>query len=180
MTADNHRSSGATMSRRTILGASAALAASSPFAGAPAQAAANVSDPFVPVPLPPQVPAKSGLAELPGTRLGYWDTGGNGAPIVLLHPATGTALIWGYQQPVFAKAGYRVIAYSRRGHDNSEPVPRESPGSASQDLHNLIESLQRSAVERGSPTAIDCVDVNTSIQTEFDCSGRTEIGRVHV
>jgi pimeloyl-ACP methyl ester carboxylesterase len=72
---------------------------------------------------------------------GYWDTGGDGAPIVLLHPATGSALIWAYQQPVFAKAGYRVISYSRRGHHNCEPVPRENPGTASQDLHNLIEFL---------------------------------------
>ena len=76
-----------------------------------------------------------------GTRLGYWDTGGDGQPIVLLHPATGSALIWGYQQPVFAKAGYRVIAYSRRGHHNSEPVPATDPGTASGDLHNLIEFL---------------------------------------
>ena len=57
------------------------------------------------------------------------------------HPASGSALIWGYQQPVFAKAGYRVIAYSRRGHYGSDPVPKEKPGSASEDLHNLIEFL---------------------------------------
>jgi pimeloyl-ACP methyl ester carboxylesterase len=142
MTADNHRSAASgIVSRRTILEGSALLAAGSTLAGAPARAAANMNDPMVPVPLPVQVPAKEGLAQLPETRLGYWDTGGNGAPIVLLHPATGSALIWAYQQPVFAKAGYRVIAYSRRGHHNSEPVPRENPGIASQDLHNLIEFL---------------------------------------
>src|SRR5262245_46203361 len=142
MAADNDRAvSSDSMSRRAILGASALLAAGSTLGGSPAQAAPSVSDPMVPVPLPAQVPARQGLAQLPGTRLGYWDTGGDGAPIVLLHPATGSALIWGYQQPVFAKASYRVIAYSRRGHDNSDPVPRENPGSASQDLHNLIEFL---------------------------------------
>src|SRR5437870_1096694 len=74
------------------------------------------NDPMTPVPLPEQVAAKEGIAEVPGTRLGYWDTGGEGPAILLLHPATGSALIWAYQQPVFAKAGYRVIAYSRRGH----------------------------------------------------------------
>ena len=41
---------------------------------------------------------------------------GGGQPIVLLHPATGSGLIWAYQQPAFVKAGYRVIAYSRRGY----------------------------------------------------------------
>jgi len=117
----------------TFLAAGAAL--SSPVAGA------EVSDPMLSVPLPPQMPAREGLAQLPGTRLGYWDTGGDGPAIVLLHPATGSALIWGYQQPVFARAGYRVIAYSRRGYHNSEPVPRENPGTASHDLHNLVEFL---------------------------------------
>jgi pimeloyl-ACP methyl ester carboxylesterase len=99
------------------------------------------NDPMIPVPLPEQVRAKEGIAEIPGTRLGYWDTGGERAAVVLLHPATGSALIWAYQQPVFAKAGYRVIAYSRRGHHNSTPVPTDSPGTAVEDLHNLIGLL---------------------------------------
>jgi pimeloyl-ACP methyl ester carboxylesterase len=60
---------------------------------------------------------------------------------VFLHPATGSALIWLYQQPVFAKAGYRVIAYSRRNHYNSDPATEDNPGIGSQDLHNLIEFL---------------------------------------
>jgi pimeloyl-ACP methyl ester carboxylesterase len=51
------------------------------------------------------VAAKEALATLPDTRLWYWDTGGDGTPVVLVHPATGSALIWGYQQPAFAKAG---------------------------------------------------------------------------
>src|SRR5262249_24869848 len=71
----------------------------------------SVANPSAPVPIPAPVAAKWAVAEIPDTRLWYWDTGGSGAPIVFLHPATGSALIWGYQQPVFAKAGYRVIAY---------------------------------------------------------------------
>src|SRR5882757_7592023 len=93
--------------------------------------AAPAAAQLVPVPLPQPVPAKETLATLPDTRLWYWDTGGDGTPIVLVHPATGSGLIWGYQQPAFAKAGYRVIAYSRRGHHNSEPVPATDPGTAS-------------------------------------------------
>ena len=53
----------------------------------------RVDDPMIPVPIPEQVSAKEGMAELPGTRLGYWDTGSAGEPIVLLHPASGSALI---------------------------------------------------------------------------------------
>jgi pimeloyl-ACP methyl ester carboxylesterase len=92
--------------------------------------------------IPPQAPAKAELAALPGTRLWYWDTGGTGAPIVLLHPATGSSEIWGYQQPALVRAGYRVIAYSRRGYYKSDPVPRENPGTASGDLRNFLDFLK--------------------------------------
>jgi pimeloyl-ACP methyl ester carboxylesterase len=101
----------------------------------------QVDDPMVPVPIPKQVPAKEGLAELPGTHLGYWDTGGTGEPVVFLHPASGSALVWLYQQPVFAKAGYRVVAYSRRNYYNSDLAPEDNPGTGSEDLHHLIEFL---------------------------------------
>jgi pimeloyl-ACP methyl ester carboxylesterase len=93
-------------------------------------------------PIPPQVPPKETIAVLPGTRLAYWDTGGTGEAVVLLHPATGSARIWSYQQPVFAKAGYRVIAYSRRDHGGSDPVPKENPGTAAGDLHALMDFLK--------------------------------------
>ena len=98
-------------------------------------------DPMVPVPIPEQVPAKEGMAALPGTNLGYWDTGGTGQPVVFLHPASGSALVWLYQQPVFAKAGYRVIAYSRRNYYNSDLAPNENPGSASVDLQSFVDYL---------------------------------------
>jgi pimeloyl-ACP methyl ester carboxylesterase len=61
--------------------------------------------------------------------------------VVLVHPATGSALVWGYQQPAFAKAGYRVIGYSRRSYYGSDLLHNENPGVASEDLHNLIEFL---------------------------------------
>lgn len=102
----------------------------------------DVDDPMAPVPIPKQVSAKEAMAELPGTRLGYWDTGGKGEPVVFLHPASGSALIWLYQQPVFANAGYRVIAYSRRNYYNSDLAPEDNPGTGSGDLHNLIELLK--------------------------------------
>ncbi len=101
----------------------------------------QVDDPMVKVPIPEQVPAKEGMAELPGTRLGYWDTGGSGEPVVFLHPASGSALIWLYQQPVFANAGYRVIAYSRRNYYNSDSAPEDNPGTGSEDLQSVIKLL---------------------------------------
>src|SRR5688572_11180643 len=101
----------------------------------------HFDDPMIPVPIPEQVAANEGMADLSGTRLGYWDTGGGGEPIVLLHPASGSALMWPYQQPVFAKAGYRVIAYSRRNYYNSDSAPAENPGAGAEDLRQLMDFL---------------------------------------
>jgi len=131
------------INRRTVLGGSAAaLAVCAGTAGrAPTAAAQTAVDPLAPVPMPPQAPVKEGIAPLGDTRLWFWDTGGTGEPIVLLHPASGSGLIWGYQQPVFAKAGYRVISYSRRGYHGSAPADRAKPGIASEDLHQLVEFL---------------------------------------
>ena len=102
----------------------------------------TIEDPMVPVPIPEQAPAKEGMANIAGARLGYWDTGGDGAPVVFLHPASGSALVWLYQQPVFAKAGYRVIAYSRRNYYNSDLAPEDNPGTGSEDLHHMMDFLQ--------------------------------------
>jgi pimeloyl-ACP methyl ester carboxylesterase len=101
----------------------------------------DIDDPMIPVPIPEQVRAKEGMAALPDTRLGYWDTGGAGEPIILLHPASGSALVWLYQQPVFAKAGYRIVAYSRRNYYNSDLATEDNPGAASVDLENLVKFL---------------------------------------
>ena len=125
--------------RRSVLAASAGMFAASALAS-PLLAA--MSDTLAPIPLPAQAPAKEGIAAVNGTHLSYWDTGGNSPAVVLLHPATGSARIWSYQQPVFARAGYRVIAYSRRGYAQSDPVPKENSGTASGDLHALMDYLR--------------------------------------
>ncbi len=91
--------------------------------------------------MPEQVPAREGVAKLPGTSLWYWDTGGEGDTVVLLHAASGSGAFWGYQQPVLAKAGFRVISYSRRGYLKSDPGDPNDPGIASEDLHNLLGFL---------------------------------------
>ena len=64
-----------------------------------------------------------GMADLGNVRLAYWDTGGSGEAIVFLHPGSGSAEFYPYQQPVFARAGYRVISYSRRGQCGSDLAP---------------------------------------------------------
>jgi pimeloyl-ACP methyl ester carboxylesterase len=54
-------------------------------------------------------------ADLPGVKLWYTDTGGTGAPIVMLHANTGTSAVWEKQAKAFSAAGYRAIAFDRRG-----------------------------------------------------------------
>ena len=93
--------------------------------------------------LPPsdQPPTTERFVDIPGARLYVRDTGGAGAPIVLMHPASGSALIWAFQTPAFASAGHRVIAYSRRGYARSSPFDKGAPGSGSEDLFELARAL---------------------------------------
>ena len=98
-----------------------------------------------PVPIPPQAPAREGLLGVDGAQLWYWDTGGHGPAIILLHAGTQSAAGWPYQQPVLAQAGYRVIAYSRRGYFKSAGDPAQ-PGVGSDDLHALVQHLQLESV----------------------------------
>jgi len=91
--------------------------------------------------VPPQAPAHEGLAAVGDTHLWYWDTGGDGPAVVLLHPASGSGLIWGYQQAALAKAGYRVIGYSRRSYFNSDPIAKGRAGIGSADLDGLATFL---------------------------------------
>jgi len=91
--------------------------------------------------VPEQAPASEGFVDVGGVKLWYWDTGGDGEPVVLLHPYTGSAAIWGYQQPVLVEAGYRVIAYSRRGHYRSEAGPEDRPGNYVDDLQAVVDHL---------------------------------------
>ncbi len=102
---------------------------------------------WTPVPIPEQAPAHEAVAELPGMRLWYWDTGGTGRPVVLLHAATHSAAGWVYQQPVLAAAGYRAIAYSRRGYFGSDPGDPADPGVGADDLDHLVQHLKLGPVD---------------------------------
>src|SRR5712671_7115950 len=92
-------------------------------------------------PIPEQVPAVEGFASVPGARLWYWDTGGDGEPLVLCHPGSQSSQIWLYQQPVLANAGYRAIAYSRRGCHKSDLGSDDDRGTQVGDLAALLDFL---------------------------------------
>lgn len=82
-------------------------------------------------------------ANLPGVKLWFTDSGGSGTPIVLLHSNTGNSDIWAPQIAALSKAGYRVIAFDRRGWGRSTADPSgPQPGSIAGDLDGLVDYLK--------------------------------------
>jgi pimeloyl-ACP methyl ester carboxylesterase len=85
------------------------------------------------------------LASLPGVSLWYIDTQSrfDQEVIVLLHPNSGSSELWAPQIQAFTKAGYRVIAFDRRGWGKSRPNTPADNGamSISEDLEHLMSYL---------------------------------------
>jgi pimeloyl-ACP methyl ester carboxylesterase len=88
-------------------------------------------------------PVREAAADLPGVHLWFTDSGGSGEPVVFVHAATGSSRVWEYQRPVFAKRGYRVITYDRRGYGRSAADPSgPQPGTGADDLNALMDHLK--------------------------------------
>jgi pimeloyl-ACP methyl ester carboxylesterase len=87
--------------------------------------------------------AREALAELPGVRLWFSDSGGAGEPVVFLHANTGTSETWAPQVAAFTRAGYRAIAFDRRGWGKStaNPLSGPQPGTVADDLEALASFL---------------------------------------
>ncbi len=81
--------------------------------------------------------ARDAFAELSGLRLFYVDSGGSGIPVILLHSATGSSRVWEHQLPELTKAGYRVIAYDRRGFGRTVVSESGASTTAADDLEAL-------------------------------------------
>lgn len=87
-----------------------------------------------------------GSVEVSGARLHVRDTGGEGAAVVLCHPASQNAAIWrAYQEPAFAAAGFRVVSYSRRGYEGSD---EGAPGESGSIVADLAAVLDARGIER--------------------------------
>jgi pimeloyl-ACP methyl ester carboxylesterase len=83
------------------------------------------------------------FADLPGVRLWYTDTDGDGTPVVVMHAASGTAESWVEQLPALTAAGYRCIAYDRRDWGRSQRDPAgQQPGTLADDLQALANHLR--------------------------------------
>src|SRR5579863_4237375 len=82
--------------------------------------------------------------DLRGVKLWFTDSGGGGEPVILLHPNTGTSETWEPQIAALSKAGYRAIAFDRRGWGKSfaDKIPGAQPASIAGDLDGLVEHLK--------------------------------------
>ncbi len=83
--------------------------------------------------------APGGFVEAAGARIWYRDGGGTGVPVIFLHAGTGNTEMWTHQLPAFSAAGFRFIAYDRRGSGrSSEGV---EPGTLADDLESFVKRL---------------------------------------
>jgi len=73
-------------------------------------------------------------------RLHIEDTGGDGRPVVLIHGWPLSAQAWEPQVSVLQAAGYRVVAYDRRGFGRSDkPASGYGYDALADDLQRVIE-----------------------------------------
>ncbi|HXJ89677.1 MAG TPA: alpha/beta hydrolase [Candidatus Binatia bacterium] len=73
----------------------------------------------------------------------YYEDHGSGQPVVLIHGYPLSSASWEKQVPVLLEAGYRVIAYDRRGFGkSSQPTTGYNYDTFAEDLHHLIGHLK--------------------------------------
>ena len=73
----------------------------------------------------------------------YYEDHGSGQPVVLIHGYPLNSGSWEKQVPALLKAGYRVIAYDRRGFGkSSQPATGYNYDTFAEDLHKLVQHLK--------------------------------------
>ncbi len=76
-----------------------------------------------------------------GTRLFYTLTGNDGPPLILVHGSWADHSDWEFVIPAFARR-FRVLAYDRRGHSQSERAPEvDNVDADTADLASLMGQL---------------------------------------
>ena len=73
----------------------------------------------------------------------YYEDHGSGQPVILIHGYPLSSGSWEKQVPALLDAGYRVIAYDRRGFGkSSQPTAGYNYETFAEDLHKVITSLK--------------------------------------
>src|ERR1017187_5734457 len=75
----------------------------------------------------------------------YYEDHGAGKPVVLIHGYPLSCASWEKQVAVLLAAGYRVIAYDRRGFGkSSQPTSGYNYDTFAEDLHKVVHQLELS------------------------------------
>jgi non-heme chloroperoxidase len=69
------------------------------------------------------------------------DSGGEGRPVVLIHGWPLSHASWSANTPALTDAGYRVVAYDRRGFGASDPGDTYDYDALTDDLVNVLDDL---------------------------------------
>ena len=82
--------------------------------------------------------------EVNGASIFYVDSGGAGTPVVFLHAATGSVETWEKQVAAITGAGFRFLAFDRRGWGKSTTGTSAgtNAGTAADDLAALLDHLK--------------------------------------
>lgn len=73
----------------------------------------------------------------------YYEDHGSGQPVVLIHGYPLSSASWEKQVPALLDAGYRVIAYDRRGFGkSSQPASGYNYDTFAEDLHKVVTHLK--------------------------------------
>ena len=73
----------------------------------------------------------------------YYEDHGSGQPVVLIHGYPLSSASWEKQVPALLEAGYRVIAYDRRGFGkSSQPTTGYNYDTFAEDLHHVVTHLK--------------------------------------
>jgi|SRR5436190_9032820 len=89
-----------------------------------------------------QLALQDGFVDVPGAKIHYKDSGGRGVPVIFLHANTGTVDAWEKQVAAFTGAGFRFIAYDRRGWGQSKSSSNGPASTGADDLLALADHLK--------------------------------------
>ena len=93
---------------------------------------------------------KTGYAEVNGARL-YYEEGGTGEPLLLLHAGVADSRMWDAQFGEFAQ-GFRTIRFDLRGFGMSQMSSGEFCNY--EDVAGLLDALQIEASQPSAPNSV--------------------------
>jgi pimeloyl-ACP methyl ester carboxylesterase len=103
-------------------------------------AAQTAAAPAAPIAWTDPAAHKNAFVTVNGIRMNYLDWGGSGPVLILIHGHQSNPHIFDDLAPAFTDR-FRVIAYARRGHGDTDAKPPYDLATLTEDLRGLMDSL---------------------------------------